>query len=194
MTQCPACGSSRIRNDYKPSPLALRIFFVRALLCDHCNHQFKAFSFADTPPQPRQSSAARAAVSNPPPAIRAVDLTRLKGDSRRSDSQSQQDHPRPQIRHDLINEINSAYGKEAEDQTSLKHQDQEQPGVADGPACAHCGSTNVKRRRRTIFERTLFSATDHKAFTCCACGETFYSRVEDDENNSGAIDAAGRAS
>src|SRR5262245_54395984 len=44
MIICPACGSSHIRNDYKPAPLTLRMVGFRALLCDHCNHQFRAFA------------------------------------------------------------------------------------------------------------------------------------------------------
>ena len=58
MALCPACGSSRIRNDYKPAPLALRIFFVRAFLCDHCNYQFKViFDYGGVPARPQQGSA-----------------------------------------------------------------------------------------------------------------------------------------
>ncbi|MGH9803339.1 MAG: hypothetical protein ACRD82_23495 [Blastocatellia bacterium] len=44
MVICPSCGSSRIRNDYKPAPLILRVTGIRALLCDSCNFQFRAFS------------------------------------------------------------------------------------------------------------------------------------------------------
>jgi predicted RNA-binding Zn-ribbon protein involved in translation (DUF1610 family) len=51
MVVCPSCGSSRIRNDYKPAPLVLRAIGVRALLCDFCNRQFRAFSPA--PPRTR---------------------------------------------------------------------------------------------------------------------------------------------
>jgi hypothetical protein len=53
--------------------------------------------------------------------------------------------------------------------------------------CTHCGSSDVKRRRRTVLERLAFTVTDHKAFTCRSCGETFYSKHEDDRN--GAIGA-----
>jgi transposase-like protein len=51
MVVCPSCGSSRIRNDYRPAPLVLRVIGLRALLCDNCNRQFRAFSPA--PPRTR---------------------------------------------------------------------------------------------------------------------------------------------
>jgi hypothetical protein len=190
MALCPACGSSRVRNDYKPAPLFLRIFFVRALLCDHCNHQFKVFSIADRPPRQRQRPATSAVGSNPLPAARAVDLTRLKGDDRQSEPP---DQPHTQIGHDLRTQITQLHAQEAKDQGRPKSIDQEQPRVAAEPTCTHCGSTNVKRRRRTTLERMVLSASDYKAFGCCSCGESFYSKVEGDENKSGAIGAAGSA-
>jgi hypothetical protein len=179
MALCPACGSSRVRNDYKPAPLALRIFFVRALLCDHCNYQFKVFSFGGALARSRQRSASKAAFFNPPPS-RGVDLTRLKEGATRLESTGRQDQPRSQIQHDLRTEITRLQAREEKDQNHLTSLNQEPPRVAGAPACTHCASTNVKRRRRTTFERMVFSATDHKAFTCCSCGETFYSKVDDD--------------
>lgn len=55
MATCPACKGSRIRDDYKPAPLIVRLFGVRALLCDYCNHQFRAFS--PLPPKSRKPRA-----------------------------------------------------------------------------------------------------------------------------------------
>lgn len=52
MVTCPSCGSSRIRNDYKPAPIVLRVIGIRALLCDNCNFQFRAFS--PLPPKSRR--------------------------------------------------------------------------------------------------------------------------------------------
>lgn len=176
MALCPACGSSRVRNDYKPAPLALRIFFVRALLCDHCNYQFKVFSFGGVPARPQQRSASKAAVFNPPSA-RGVDLARLKEGAKRLESPARQDQLHSQIQHDLRTEITRLQAQEEENH--LASLDQEPPRVAAAPACTHCASTNVKRRRPTTLERMVFSATDHKAFTCCSCGETFYSKVDE---------------
>ena len=75
MVTCPSCGSTKIRNDYKPAPTVLRIVGIRALLCDNCNCQFRAFS--PLPPKsrrPRGSSARKADVFN---AKEAVDLSNL---------------------------------------------------------------------------------------------------------------------
>src|SRR5262245_52388611 len=119
MFLCPACGSSHVRNDYKPAPLALRIFFVRAFLCDHCNYQFKVFSIAGAPPRSQHPSAGKSAFSNPPPA-RGVDLTSLKEASLKEaglkeaglkerrpqlESPARQDQPRSGIQADLRAEI-----------------------------------------------------------------------------------------
>jgi len=52
MVTCPSCGSSRIRNDYKPAPIVLRVIGIRALLCDNCNFQFRACS--PLPPKNRR--------------------------------------------------------------------------------------------------------------------------------------------
>jgi|SRR5215475_12676336 len=176
MALCPACGSSHVRNDYKPAPLALRIFFVRALLCDHCNYQFKIISFAGAPARPQQRSAGKPDVFNPPTA-RSVDLTRLKEGATRLKSPARQDQPRSPVQHDLRTEITRLRAQEENDQANQNSLDQEQPTPAAAPACTHCASTNVKRRRRTVLERMVFSATDHKAFTCLSCGETFYSKA-----------------
>ena len=62
MVTCPSCGSSRIRNDYKPAPIVLRVIGIRALLCDNCNFQFRAFS--PLPPKNRRPrNSARKAES-----------------------------------------------------------------------------------------------------------------------------------
>jgi nitrogen-specific signal transduction histidine kinase len=44
MVVCPSCKSSQIREDHKPAPFLLRLIGICVLLCDNCNHQFKAFS------------------------------------------------------------------------------------------------------------------------------------------------------
>ncbi|HKQ80493.1 MAG TPA: hypothetical protein VJ810_42755 [Blastocatellia bacterium] len=178
MVLCPACGSSRVRNDYKPAPLFLRIFFIRAFLCDHCNYQFKVFSIAGAPARSQQPSAGKEAFLNPPSA-RGVDLTRLKEGGTRLGPQDRQDQPNSQIQHDLRAEITRLQAQEEKNQYRQSI-DQEQPREAAAPACTQCASADVKRRRRTTLERMVFSATDHKAFTCLSCGETFYSKVDDD--------------
>ncbi len=218
MVLCPVCESSRIRSDYKPAPLALRIFFIRAFLCDRCNHQFKAFSIAGTPPGSRRHPINNSAFI---PASQAVDLARLNdgaADVKRSESLVQTDRPRrltidlaalrlqsrtqqevpgiividqsPQARRNLRTEITRLYTQTAVEQRQLKDPDQERTTRPASTICTHCGSADIKRRHRTILERMAFSVSNHKAFTCRSCGETFYSKVEDDRSAPGAIDAS----
>ncbi len=74
MVTCPSCGSSRIRNDYKPAPIVLRVIGIRALLCDNCNFQFRAFS--PLPPKSRRPrNSARKA--EPFPAPETVDFGKV---------------------------------------------------------------------------------------------------------------------
>jgi hypothetical protein len=75
MVVCPSCGSSRIRSDYKPAPLALRVIGLRALLCDFCNRQFRAFSPA--PPRTRVANGATRKLNGSHPTSRSLNqLTR----------------------------------------------------------------------------------------------------------------------
>jgi hypothetical protein len=76
------------------------------------------------------------------------------------------------------------YAQGAKDPRSRIGYGQEQSAQADLPACTHCGSVDVKRRRRTMLERFAFSVTDHKAFNCRSCGETFYSKAGDGRGGS----------
>ena len=218
MILCPACRSSRIRNDYKPAPLVLRIFFIHALLCDHCNHQFKAFSFAGAPSRSQRHLARKAAISNQASAVDLTKLNAVANGVKRSESLVQQQQPRrltidlvalrlqsktqqevlgaividqnALARYVLRTEITKLHAQGAKDQCYLKNSERGRPAPSATPICTHCGSTDVRRRRRKLLERIAFSVSHHKAFTCRSCGETFYSKVEDDGNKSGAIGAA----
>jgi hypothetical protein len=72
MVVCPSCGSSRIRNDYRPAPLILRVIGVRALLCDYCNRQFRAF--ASAPPRTRASNNATRRLNGSHHTARSLNL------------------------------------------------------------------------------------------------------------------------
>ncbi len=74
MVVCPGCGSSRIRDDYRPAPLILRVIGIKALLCDHCNRQFKAFSLRSSQNRLPRHASQKADVFN---RAAAVDLNRL---------------------------------------------------------------------------------------------------------------------
>ncbi len=75
MVVCPSCGSSRIRNGYKPAPFWLRVIGIRGLLCDSCNFPFRAFS--PLPPKSRrpQHTQRKADVFNSAP---LVDLSQIQ--------------------------------------------------------------------------------------------------------------------
>lgn len=75
MVVCPSCGSSRIRNGYKPAPFWLRVIGMRGLLCDNCNFPFRAFS--PFPPKSRrpQHTQRKADVFNAAP---VVDLSQIQ--------------------------------------------------------------------------------------------------------------------
>lgn len=218
MILCPSCGSTCVRNDYKPAPLALRMLFIRALLCDHCNHQFRAFSLVSMPARPQRRPARKAAAINQTPAARALDLTKLKdaAGGKESKAIAHQDPPR-RLMMDLaalklrsktqqeafgtiLSDQNTRIGRDLKTEiTRLHNQSAErkdrEPGqlalstIPDATACAHCGSTDVKMRRRRTLERMVFLFSDHKAFICRSCGETFYSKNEDDEKKNGSIGA-----
>ena len=75
MVVCPSCGSSRIRNGYKPASFWLRMIGMRGLLCDSCNFPFCAFS--PLPPKSRrpQQAQRKADVFNSAP---VVDLSQIQ--------------------------------------------------------------------------------------------------------------------
>lgn len=194
MIICPSCGSSRIRNDYKPAPLTLRMVGIRALLCNHCNHQFRAFSL-----MPRKSRAPHntkqhlADVFNPAP---TVDLKRIKHDT---NGHSQKPttriilNPFPKStesqltvtgelilsdRRDLRTEITKLHefgAKEVSGQNGTKQAIATQPGIL----CPECSSQNVRRRHRNGFERAVFSFIHYVAFTCQSCAASFYARISE---------------
>ncbi len=217
MVLCPACSSSRIRSDYKPAPLALRLFGIRALLCDHCNHQFKAFSLRAPKSRARRHSHRQADVSNPVPVVNVDYLNGEVVEAGQLTPAPQSDQPRrftidlealriqsavqeevngaivvdqiSPVRRDLRTEITKLYAQGAKD-PARQNGSAPNPSSSDLPACASCGSLNVRRRHRKLVERVAFSVTDHKAFICRSCGESFYARTGDgDRREPGAIGA-----
>lgn len=55
---------------------------------------------------------------------------------------------------------------------------EEDPNPAKVPAivCPDCGSSRIKRRPRKTLERLLLSITDHRAYVCRECQNSFYDR------------------
>jgi len=214
MVVCPSCGSSRIRNDYKPAPLWLRLMGVRGLLCDNCNFPFRAFS--PLPPKSRRPRHAqrKADVFSPAPPI---DLTQIHqnplvekaelrtvtppeklelrvakpsaekfefvtSSSPSAPARIVTDYIAP-VRSDLRTEITRIHAqgiKQTVQVAAAGLQSPEQAGPdASSQGCPECGSRNVRRRRRNIFERTLLSFSDHKAYSCRNCGASFYAKREE---------------
>jgi transposase-like protein len=208
MVICPSCGSSRIRNDYKPAPFYLRIFGIRSLLCDHCNYPFRAFS--PLPPKTRRprTFAQKADVFNPAP---NVDLAQIKQPlviektefvrsnppqgkfdltATASLSASQQvqivtDQITP-VRNDLRTEITKVHAQGAKARTNGKLAANLEQALSS-QACPECDSRNVKRRHRNFIERTFLSFTEHKAYSCRNCGASFYAKNEKHQSHPSTV-------
>ena len=201
MSVCPSCGSSRIRHDYKPAPLVLRMIGIRALLCDYCNHQFRVFSLRPQKSRALRHAKRKADVFNPAPAVDLNQLNRNvsaeKREPRRAinfDLSNLPNRPAPKeiagqvmpIRRDLQTEITKLYAQGAKETPQPEDSAQ---NYAQQPfqECPECGSQNVKRRQRNVLERAALSLTDHKAFACHSCGASFYAKLGEDEREQSVI-------
>lgn len=188
MAVCAACGSARVRNDYKPAPWWLRLIGVRALLCDYCNHQFRAF--APLPPKtrrPRQTTQ-KADVFNAAPVVNLhqldrrdpvaksapqVEPARLINLNRAPLVNEQTTPARNELRtHIICLHTQSAKGEQ------VAPPEQTEPSATGAPACPECGSQNLKRRHRNTVEKAVLSFTAHKAYNCRDCGAAFYAKKE----------------
>lgn len=219
MLVCPSCGSSRIRNGYKPAMFILRIVGIRALLCDNCNFPFQAFSpFPPKTRRPKQS--AKADVY---PVAPAVDLERLKPTLpvakpqgfklappvSAKPVQTRQPEPQPapivaavavsaeppaKVVVDRVAPVRQGLRTEITKLHTLRAQEKpdELPQTIHQTSltCPECESRNVKRRRRNFFERAFLAFSGHKPFTCRNCDAVFYSKSSEQEN---AAHQVGRA-
>jgi hypothetical protein len=191
------------------------MFGIRALLCDHCNHQFKTFSLrAPKSRTPRRSprnedvinpasaadprhlngasvnKAARNGQATEPRRL-TIDMDALRLQSKTQDEVAGAlvvDQISP-VRRDLRTEITRLYAQGAREPSRQLNTGSNHVTSASTPACAHCGSSNVKRRRRTLMERVAFSVTDHKAYTCRSCGESFYAQADNRRFDPNAVPA-----
>ncbi len=202
MAVCPSCKSTRIRDDYKPAPVYFRAIGIRALLCDHCNRQFRAFSPVLSKSPVKDHYQQKANVFNPAP---AVDLNRLKENSTGHGQKEIQTmrldyfkqladqgppvpgellEPIPRNLRTQITKLNQERAKDGHDQAQVDEVQRKKTL----PLCPLCGSPSVRQRHRRVWERAVLSFTELKAFLCCACNGTFYARMEDQKPDSGAID------
>lgn len=208
MVTCPSCGSSRIRNDYKPAPIVLRVIGIRALLCDNCNFQFRAFS--PLPPKSRRPrNTSRKAEPFPAPEtvdFRKVDLDKLDFNSPSDEKREPKlalsvsakssasiqpmqmgvavaagqtqpgmviDQIAP-VRQQLRTEITKLYAHEANERAAKANRTVQEAVQSSALACPECGSHNIKRRKRNVFEKAFLSFTDHKPYVCRKCDAAFY--------------------
>jgi hypothetical protein len=209
MVVCPSCNSSRIRNDYKPAPLWLRLIGIRALLCDHCNRQFKAFCPISPKRTLKSGKSRRDQRSNEISKLAPrVDLGQLRQNV--ADAQLRQADSIDRMRLSLEpNESGEVVtGQELPVHYDLKTQVlklhlQGAQGTKDAASdragqanpnsalqCSECASHNVKRRHRTAIERAALALTDHKAFSCRDCGASFYAKSDEPHEKDHGINVA----
>ncbi|MFN0088626.1 MAG: hypothetical protein ACKVX9_24775 [Blastocatellia bacterium] len=199
MVVCPSCKSSRIRNDYKPAPLWLRLFGVRALLCDHCNFQYRAFCLRSPKTgKPRQAKP-KADVFNE---AARVDLSQLRSNiaeeqrekagklkrrelSLRHVAQSEtvagQVIPVQNEMRTQILKLNAQGAQESMVPAASPPALREANTASSQPPCPQCASRNVRRRQRTALERAALALSDYRAFQCQACSVSFYAKPDKDD-------------
>ena len=219
MLVCPSCGSSRIRNGYKPAMFVLRIVGIRALLFDNCNYPFQAFS--PFPPKTRRPKQfAKADVF---PVAPAVDLEQLKPTLPVAQPQglklvppvsakpvqSRQPEPQPASVSAAVMAPSEPAAKVVVDCVAparqglrteitklcaqrVQEQPEELPQVIHQTslACPECQSRNVKRRRRNFFERIFLAFTDHKPYICRNCDAVFYSKSSEQDDGAHRVGRA----
>ena len=201
MVVCPSCKSSRVRNDYKPAPLVLRLIGIRALLCDYCNFQFRAF--CPRPPRAGKPKAAKPRVEPAQPASN-VDLAKLREKIATEQQEKAEGLKRIQLtlrpsvksetvtgqllkpgQPDLRTQVLKLHAQGAKDFAAATPapappiEELAAPGMQ--PPCPQCASRNVRRRQRTSLERAALSLTDYRAFQCRDCSASFYAKLEKDD-------------
>jgi transposase-like protein len=196
MKVCPSCKSSRIRNDYKPAPIYLRVIGIRSLLCDHCNFQFMAFS--PLSPKRGKSKKRKAGLPNPDQnSVKIIDLKRLSQQNnqdkieRNSTNGSITTRP-PSVVGELVDEFTKKFSTEVmrlieenfgkSNNRELTEKEKEEQDKL--PICPECWSKRVKQIHRNSLEKVFLSITDHKSFYCRSCGYSFYARLGNGEDSS----------
>lgn len=195
MTVCPSCGSSRIRSDYRPAPLYLRVVCIRALLCDYCNRQFRAFSWRAPRSRSLKTAQRKADVflgsasrredglaeeDSSAQLDRSLLLTILQSDEPAEISPSSLKSLREEIaERQSQTERRSEENEDPHDATQSAPEKPEVSAVEASPsllACPTCGSGRVRRRPRSSLERIALSLTRHRAYQCRDCQTSFYHR------------------
>lgn len=218
MLVCPSCGSSRVRNGYKPAFFILRVIGIRSLLCDNCNFPFQAFS----PFPPKSRRPKQTAKADVYPVAPTVDLDQLKPNLRVAEKRERkQDQPIPAktapakqpaqtqiglavatakqqsesaaaIVVDRVAPVRQGLRTEVTKLYSQKVQEasDDLPVSSNHSSltCPECKSRNIKRRKRNFFERTFLSVTNHKPYVCRNCEAMFYSKSDEQETGSHGVE------
>lgn len=204
MTVCPSCGSSRIRSDYRPAPLYLRLVGIRALLCDYCNRQFRAFSWSAPKSRGQKTGQRKADIflgstsqredglteeESSTQLDRSLLLTILRSDEPAEISPSSLKSLREEIaERQSQTESRSEENEDPDDAMQSASEKPEVLAVEASPsllACPTCGSGRVRRRPRSSLERIALSLTRHRAYQCRACQTSFYHRGSGRESEEG---------
>jgi transposase-like protein len=188
MVVCPACGSSRIRHDYRPAPFYLRPFLVRALLCDSCNRQFRAFSLRMPGSNKEHSNKERKKKKadtflTAPGGKKGVVGEASFGSSRISARESSAGLPPVYPSPEPVSNLRAQITQRQEAAIAPESQPSEPVFPVSGSTggevtCPDCGSMRIRRRPRKFLEKIFLSLTDHKAYVCRQCGASFYHRPE----------------
>ncbi len=184
MVKCPACGRTRIRSDYHSAPLYLRIFLIRALLCDYCNLQFRAFSLK----APQSHSARRAkrkADTFVAQGSTAVEVTEEGKEVRVDTDESAVGEVRPAESEkggsgrDIVDPPGDLREESGTEVTTPVNSIAPVPatGRVSAMRCPKCASSDIVRRHRTRVERIVFGLTGHRAYVCRQCKAQCYLRM-----------------
>ncbi len=197
MLVCRYCGSSKVRNGYRPPPLPLRLILFRSILCDNCNAQFYAFS--PLPParsRERHRSHQQAEALYPASTINLSHLNQPASESvgpGREERKKESGFEMAKVSRKSEEEINSDPNereKPGEKTSDLKEHDAEIKTVSlkqvSRPPCPRCRSVHTRRRHRNLLERLALSFSDTRPFMCEACGTRFYARKPLEEPKSRA--------
>jgi transposase-like protein len=183
MVVCPACGSSRIRHDYRPAPFYLRLFLVRGLLCDSCNRQFRAFSLRMPGSNKERSNKERKKKKADTFLTAPGGKKRVVGEASSGSSQNSAGvspvYPPPEpvsnLRAQIMQQQEAAIAPGSQPSEPVFPVLESASGEV---TCPDCGSMRIRRRPRKFLEKIFLSLTDHKAYVCRQCGASFYHRPE----------------
>jgi hypothetical protein len=145
--------------------LPLRLLGIRTLLCDHCNYEFRAFA----PRAPKRAERRATRKADVFSAAREVNLEAFN-----QPLPSANHAPAPPELRQQITEISSQASTEPF--ADLQGNHYERRPLKPSHVCPECGSHDIDRRHRRLWEKLLFAITKVRPYFCQNCGATFYAR------------------